>query len=243
MNIVLKDSQLKTLSDRLGLDLPHTKDLKTALTHRSFLNESSNNDLEHNERFEFLGDAVLELIVSEYLFHEYPNRPEGELTSFRAAIVKTESLANASRELGLGEYLRMSKGEESTGGRDKDYLLANTFEAILGAIYTTAGYDECKKFVHTWLVPKIKEIVKHRLDIDSKTKFQEIAQRLFKYTPEYKLEKEEGPDHEKKFTMSVYVGPTKFGTGSGPSKQKAEEDAATKGLKRISKIDKSAKIA
>lgn len=243
MNMIFKDSYLNNLSEKLGIKVNDLDLLRTALTHRSYINESQNADLEHNERFEFLGDAVLELIVSEYLFAQYPNRPEGELTSFRAATVKTESLAATSRELGLGEYLRMSKGEEATGGRDKDYLLANTFEAILGAIYTDNGYEECKTFVHRWLVPKIQEIVENRLDIDPKTKFQEVAQRLFKYTPEYRLEKEAGPDHEKTFTMSVYVGGRKFGTGSGASKQKAEENAANQGLKKISKMDESALVA
>ncbi len=243
MNKLLKDIELKELIKTLEISIKNKETLITALTHRSYLNEFKETQTEHNERLEFLGDAVLELIISEFLFSNFANRPEGELTSFRAAVVKTESLAETSRKLGLGDYLRMSKGEESTGGRDKDYLLANTFEAILGAIYIENGYQECKKFVHRWLVPKIEEIVKNRLDIDSKTKFQEVAQNLFKFTPEYKLVKEEGPDHEKIFTMSVYVGDKVFGTGKGASKQKAEENAASKALKSIYKMDKNVRVA
>ncbi len=243
MNKILKNSVIEDLMGHIGVELANSSLLVTALTHRSYINESGNEAIEHNERLEFLGDAVLELIISEYLFTKYPDRKEGELTSFRAATVKTESLAEASRQIGIGEYLRMSKGEESTGGRDKDYLLANTFEALLGAIYSDGGFEKCKTFVNKWLVPKIDEIVENRLDIDSKTKFQEIAQRLFRITPEYKLEKEVGPDHEKEFSMSVYIGDRKFGTGKGSSKQRAEEDAARKAIQKINKMDKSASVA
>ncbi len=207
--------------------------LKRSLTHRSLLNEKKNKDLKHNERLEFLGDAVLELIISEYLFHKYPERPEGELTSFRAAIVNTSSLAEVSKELGIGEHLLMSKGEEMTGGREKEYLLANALEAILGAIYLDQGYDATKAFTIKHLTTKIENIVKYRLDIDPKTKLQERSQRILKRTPSYKVIEEKGPDHEKTFTVVVKMNGKIYGKGQGANKQKAEENAALKALEKI----------
>lgn len=224
---------LETLMKNLKVEFKDAKLLERSLTHRSLLNEKKNKDLQHNERLEFLGDAVLELIISEYLFHKYPERPEGELTSFRAAVVNTTSLGDLSRELGIGEHLIMSKGEEMTGGREKEYLLANAFEAILGAIYIDQGYEKAKEFVNMHLVPKIENIVKYRLDIDPKTKLQERAQRLLKKTPVYKVIKEEGPDHEKTFTVVVKINGEEYGTGKGNNKQKAEEKAAAETLKKI----------
>jgi ribonuclease III len=217
--------------------------LTEALTHRSFVNENRDEPTFHNERIEFLGDAVLELIISDHLYSTYKDRPEGELTSFRAATVRTESLATVSRDLGVGEYLRMSNGEEATGGRDKDYLLANAFEAILGAIFLDQGMKASSKFVHQYLVPKIARVVKYRLDIDSKTKFQEIAQSIYKVTPTYEVLSEKGPDHEKIFTMAVMVGDKKLGEGQGASKQKAEEQAAGEALKEVEKLKTKAVVA
>jgi ribonuclease-3 len=226
----------KELLKKLEIPAKDFELYERALTHRSYLNEFKNDkSLIHNERLEFLGDAVLELIVSEHLFTNYMDHPEGDLTSFRAATVKTTTLAETSRELGYGEYLRMSKGEEATGGRDKDYLLANTFESILGAIYLDLGYEEASKFVHRVLIVRIPNIVENRLDIDAKTKFQEIAQAVKKVTPTYVVKKEEGPDHEKTFTMAVYLDDEEYGVGEGASKQKAEEAAAAEGLKKINK--------
>jgi ribonuclease-3 len=225
---------IKDLEKKLGIKFNDISLLKRALTHRSYLNE--NRDVEkNNERLEFLGDAVLELIISEHLYTKYPKRPEGDLTSFRSAIVRTESLADASRELEYGKYLYMSKGEEETGGRDKDYILANTFEAVLGAIYLDQGYSKCKDLVNKILISKIPNIVKNRLDIDSKTKIQEIAQAKYKKTPTYSVLKEYGPDHNKKFVVGVKIGNKIIGKGKGDSKQKAEEAAAQKGLKYIKK--------
>lgn len=222
------------LAKELGVQFKDISLLKRALTHRSFLNE--NREVERsNERLEFLGDAVLELIVSTYLYNEYPDRPEGDLTSFRSAIVRTESLAKASRELGYGKYLRMAKGEEESGGRDKDYILANTFEAILGAIYIDQGYEVCKTLVTKTLISKMDHIVEHRLDIDSKTKIQEVAQAKYSLTPTYKVLKEYGPDHDKKFVVAVTLGKKIIGKGEGSSKQRAEEAAAEEGLKNIEK--------
>ncbi len=205
--------------------------LHEALIHRSYLNEVKDPEIEHNERLEFLGDAVLELISTEYLFVEYPNRPEGELTSFRAALVRTESLAEQAMALNYGRYIYMSKGEEKTGGRERPYILANTYEAVLGAIFLDQGLDTCRTFVRRTLLGKTKEIVDQRLDIDAKSKFQEIAQEMLKETPTYRVILEEGPDHDKMFTMAAVVGSMDFGTGSGTSKQEAEQQAASNALK------------
>lgn len=243
-NLIMEEAKpIKEFEAKLGLKFNDPNILEQSLTHRSYVNENRSEETIHNERNEFLGDAVLELIISEYLFKTYPDNPEGELTSFRAAVVRTEALAEVSRELDVGNYLRMSNGEEATGGRDKDYLLANAFEAILGAIYLDLGWDESVKFVHDHLVPKIERVVKYRLDIDNKTKFQEVAQSLYKLTPTYELISSEGPDHEKTFKMAVLVGDKKFGEGTGSSKQKAEEEAAEKALKKIEKSKTTATIA
>jgi ribonuclease-3 len=239
----MRKSDLEEFSKKLGLEYNNIDLLKEALTHRSYLNENNTCDSNHNERLEFLGDAILELIISEYLFNTYSDRPEGELTSFRAATVKTETLAQVSRDLGIGEYLLMSKGEETTGGRDKDYLLANVYESILGSIYIDQGYESCKRYVESNLIPRINYIVENRLDIDAKTKFQEIAQNLYKQTPSYRLIEANGPDHEKIFTMAVMVGKKEHGRGEGASKQKAEEQAAQAALESLSKIDKETLIA
>ncbi|MCB9790691.1 ribonuclease III [Candidatus Nomurabacteria bacterium] len=233
-----KDQKLNEFAESIKVEFNDLDLLKKALTHRSYVNENREDQPKHNERLEFLGDAVLELIVSEHLFHNYLDKPEGDLTSFRAASVKTETLASLSRQLNVGGYLYMSKGEEETGGRDKDYLLANAFEAILGAIYLDQGYDIAKDFVLRCLSPLTKEIVEKRLDIDAKTKFQEIAQSLYKMTPIYKTVGESGPDHDKIFTMAAFIGEKEWGRGEGTSKQKAEEEAAQKAIEKIEKTQR-----
>lgn len=225
---------IEELQKKLGIKFNDPALLERALTHRSFLNENRSVD-KSNERLEFLGDAVLELIVSDYLYREYPDRPEGDLTSFRSALVRTESLAIASRELDYGKYLSLAKGEEESGGRDKDYILANTFEAVLGAIYIDQGYTECKNLVTKVLISKIANIVENRLDIDSKTRIQEVAQAKYGRTPTYVVLKEHGPDHNKKFVVGVKIGNKIIGKGRGSSKQRAEEASAKKGLKYIEK--------
>lgn len=200
--------------------------LEEAFTHRSF---SKN----HNERLEFLGDAVLELVTTELLFLDFPSRTEGELTSFRAAIVKTESLASEAVKLGLGDLIRMSRGEEATGGRTRQYILADTFEALIGAIYLEKGYEQAKKFIRDHLYYKAHDIVRLRSDIDAKSKLQELAQEEFKETPFYKVLKEEGPDHDKIFTVAVIIGEKEYEVGTGKSKQLAEQEAAAKTLLKI----------
>lgn len=217
LNVTFKDKELLTL----------------ALTHRSFLNENTSVK-EHNERLEYLGDAVLEFLVSKFLYATFPDNAEGDLTSYRSASVKTDTLAEIARTLDYGSFLRMSKGEEKTGGREKDYLLANTFEAVLGAMYLDQGMKTCEAFLSRVLFPKIGHIVENRLDIDPKTRFQEIAQEKLRMTPTYHVLSEIGPDHNKIFTMGVYLGSTEYGRGEGSSKQRAEESAAIEALQKIS---------
>ena len=227
-----RKNNMKEFEERIGVVFKNKRLLSTALTHRSYVNEHRNVK-KHNERLEFLGDAVLELITSEYLFKRYSNRPEGDLTSFRAALVRTDSLAETSHKLGVGNYLKLSKGEEETGGREKDFLLANTFEAIVGAIYLDQGYETSKKFVNRFLIKKIDDIVKNRSDIDGKTRIQEFAQSRYKEIPVYEVADSRGPDHDKEFTVIVKIKNKVVGKGVGGSKQKAEEDAATNALKNL----------
>ncbi|MFQ5493270.1 MAG: ribonuclease III [Candidatus Dojkabacteria bacterium] len=222
--------KLNNLEKRIKVKFDDISLLKQALVHRSYLNEAKDSKLIHNERLEFLGDAVLELIVTKYLYAEYPERNEGDLTSFRAATVRTESLADTALEIELGDYIYMSKGEESTGGRTRPYILANTFEALLGAIYLSEGIETSTTFVETFLLPKVAEIVEKRLDIDSKSKLQEVAQEELSITPDYELISTKGPDHSKTFTMAVLIGDHRLGTGEGKSKQEAEQNAAQDAL-------------
>lgn len=230
-------NSMEQLEKNLGIQFSNKEYLLTALTHRSFLNENREVP-EHNERLEFLGDAVLELIVSDFLFKKYPDRAEGDLTSFRAALVRTDSLAQVAKELGIGENLRLSRGEQESGGNQKEYLLANTFESVLGAIYLDSGYEKCVEFVNRVLLHRIDDIVKHRLDIDNKTKIQELAQSIYKSTPTYEVVKEEGPDHDKVFTVVVKIDGNTVGEGTGSSKQRAEEQAAKIGVEYIESSNK-----
>ncbi|GAB4284892.1 MAG: ribonuclease III [Candidatus Dojkabacteria bacterium] len=219
----------------LGIKFKKGELIREALTHRSTTNEKTV-DWQHNERLEFLGDAVLELAVSEMLFNEYPDFPEGDLTSFRAALVKTESLAEEAKRLTIGEFLYLSIGEESTGGRERPYILANAMEAIIGAIYLDKGYQTAYKFIEKNIFYKVHEIVEKRLDIDAKSKLQEKAQEVLKITPTYRLIRSEGPDHNKVFTMGAMLGEILVAEGSGESKQSAEQVAAQNTLDRWEEI-------
>ncbi len=223
---------LEDFESKIQIQFQNRKLLQQALTHRSFLNESKSTSIKNNERLEFLGDAVLELITTEYLYNKYPKRPEGELTSFRAAIVRTESLASTALKIDLGEYLLIGKGEELTGGRRKPYILANSFEAIIGAIYLDQGYERAKSFIHKVLIPKLSDIVSKRLDIDPKSKLQELSQEKTGFTPTYELVSASGPDHKKIFTMKILINKNDFGKGKGRSKQDAEQAAARHALKQ-----------
>jgi ribonuclease-3 len=206
--------------------------LVKAFTHRSFLNENRNIDMEHNERLEFLGDAVLELAVTSFLFEKYPNRNEGELTSFRAALVNTNTLSDTSKKLGFNDFLLLSRGEAKDTGRARQYILANTFESVVGAIYLDLGYQAAEKFIKRNIFPLIDSIVKDSTWIDAKSLFQEKAQEKFGSTPVYETVGEEGPDHDKKFRVVVKIDDKTEGKGIGSSKQEAEQLAAKEALKK-----------
>jgi len=204
--------------------------LENALVHRSYLNENPDFPFPSNERLEFLGDAVLEQVVSNYLYHNFPALPEGELTALRAALVRTESLAEESRRLGLGKKLLLSKGEEQSGGRDNPYLLANTFEAVIGAIYLDQGIEKARDFISEELLYKTEESLKSGTK-DPKSKFQEVTQAKFGATPSYRVVKESGPPHHRKFVSAAYLQRKKIAEGEGKSKKEAEEAAAREALK------------
>lgn len=230
-----KMNNYNDIEKKLGVIFKNKDILNTALIHRSYINENRGKNLENNERLEFLGDSVLELIISDYIYTKYPTKPEGELTAIRSAIVRTESLADESRKLDVGQYLLMSRGEEDSGGKSKEYLLANMYEALLGAIYLDQGFAECQKYVERTLLKKVDNIVSEGLFIDPKTKVQEILQSRFKITPSYEIISEEGPDHDKYFTMALKVGNKKISEGHGSSKQRAEEDAAQNAIGLLEK--------
>lgn len=202
----------------------------TAFTHRSFLNES-NEAIESNERLEFLGDSVLSLIISSKLFDLHPSDNEGDLTNMRSYLVKTTSLAVAAKALELGKYLRLSKGEEVSGGRENPQLLANTYEAVVGAIYVSDGLDAAKEFIEKTLIPLFKEELRSGPPKDSKSYLQEIVQNQYKQSPVYKILFSQGPDHARTFRVGVFVGEEKLGEGEGQSKQVAEEAAAAEAVK------------
>ncbi|PIZ71705.1 ribonuclease III [Candidatus Peregrinibacteria bacterium CG_4_10_14_0_2_um_filter_43_11] len=222
----------KKLEEKIGLHFEDWHLLRMAFVHRSYLNEHKDSELSHNERLEFLGDAILELVVTEYLYTHYPNS-EGDLTNWRAALVKREMLAKVSRDLELGQYLFLSHGEEKSGGREKDYLLANTFEALIGVIYLELGYEKARDFIVKFLLVHLEDILETGSHIDAKTKFQEIVQEKVGVTPNYELIHEEGPDHNKIFSMGAYINERMVGKGSGGSKQIAEQKAAEDALERL----------
>lgn len=207
--------------------------LKTALTHRSALNERISPASESNERLEFLGDAVLELITTDFLFKKFPQESEGVLTAYRSSLVKTTTLAEVAVELDLGKKLYMSKGEEATGGRDNPGLLADTTEAIIGAIYLDQGYESTKKFLEKNLFNRFDKIKEQKLYQDSKSVLQEIVQAKGLEAPVYKVIKEEGPDHDKQFTVEALIDSQPAGTGVGKSKQLAQQVAAQDALKSL----------
>lgn len=219
------------LAQKINVKFSDVSLLELALIHRSYINESG--DRIHNERLEFLGDAVLELVVTEFLYAKFPDQPEGELTSQRSALVKGDHLAQVARRLEIGEYLRMSRGEERGGGREKDYLLANAVEAIIGAIYLDQGYEVAKVFITQNILIDMEEILANNLHVDSKSYFQETAQEKRSITPTYKLIKEEGPDHDKIFTMGAYLEDELIASGTGGSKQSAEQEAAKSAILKM----------
>lgn len=204
--------------------------LREAFTHRSFLNEAKEKNLTHNERLEFLGDAVLELVVTDYLFRKYPDKAEGDLTAYRSGLVNANTLSNVAITLSLGDFLLLSKGEAKDKGKARQYILANTIEAVIGAIYLDQGYSVAEVFIAKNILPLIDEIVEKGLWQDAKSFFQEKAQDFYGVTPTYQVQEEIGPDHDKEFRVGVYVGSKMISDGKGRSKQEAEQAAAQKAL-------------
>ncbi|MFH0770163.1 MAG: ribonuclease III [Candidatus Peregrinibacteria bacterium] len=215
------------LEKAIGVVFRKKELLVQAITHRSAVRGRKN--AQHNERFEFLGDAVLELVATEYLF-QFQEKSEGELTNWRAALVKGEHLASVAEELKLGDYLYLSRGEEASGGRTKLSNTANALEALIGAIYLDRGFDAAKKFCQEFILVRLQILLAEGKDRDEKSVFQERAQEELGVTPHYEVLEEQGPDHDKIFTSAVFIGSERIATGKGNSKQRAEQDAAKKGL-------------
>lgn len=196
------------------------------------MNEHTGFELDHNERLEFLGDAVLELIVTEYLYLSYPN-PEGELTNWRSSIVKGEMLSKVAKDIGLENYLLLSRGEQKSSGKSRDLILANAFEALIGAIYLDQGYVPTQNFIVKVIISHLDNIIKNQLYKDSKSFIQEWSQATYNITPIYKVLSESGPDHDKNFMVGIFIGDRMVGQGSGASKQRAEQYAAANALDEL----------
>ncbi len=224
-------AELKSLEKNIQIEFNNQDLLKQALVHRSYLNENPGFSLQDNERFEFLGDAVLEMVVTEYLYQNYPN-PEGDLTNWRAALVNAKMLTKVSDRLGINDHLLLSKGENKDTGRARRYILANALEAIIGAIYLDQGYEKAKEFIEKEILKELPEIIKQGLDRDPKSSFQEEAQERVGLTPTYDVLEEWGPDHAKNFIVGVFLDKEEIAHGQGVSKQEAQEKAAKEALKK-----------
>ena len=225
-------TDLSQLETKIGVTFKNKDLLEQSMVHRSYLNEHPTFKLEHNERLEFLGDAVLELIVTEYLYQTYPDSPEGDLTNWRASLVNSHMLADLAEEAELEKFLYLSKGEaKDTNTKARQYILANAFESLIGAVYLDQGFVKAKKFIKNTLLGKLDYILEHGLYLDPKSHFQEIAQEKTGVTPHYSLLDETGPDHAKVFKVGVFLNDKKIATGKGTSKQEAQVKAAEKALK------------
>jgi len=222
--------EISKLEKALKIKFKKKEILQQAIVHRSYLNENPNFPLSQNERLEFLGDAVLELITTEYLYKNYPN-PEGELTNFRAALVNSDMLAKIASEFDLEKYLLMSKGETKDTGRARQYILANAIEAVIGAIYLDRGYKVAQKFIEKNIIKELSNILEQKLYQDPKSKFQEESQERAGVTPSYEVLKERGPDHDKHFVVGIFLDKELIAKGEGKSKQDAQRNAAEEGLK------------
>ncbi len=221
---------ISILEKKLNLKFKDENLLTQAFVHRSYLNENPDFHLHHNERLEFLGDAVLELVVTEDLYQNYPKKPEGELTNWRAALVNSKILSTIAQELKFGDFVLLSKGQSKEAGKARKYILANVFEAIIGAIYLDIGYDAAKQFIKKNLMKELPEIIEKGLYKDAKSRFQEGAQERTGITPSYRVLKEWGPDHAKHFVVGVFLKKKLIAKGEGSSKQEAEEAAAQNAL-------------
>jgi len=223
-------ARYEEFAQKIGITFKEISLLREAFTHRSYLNEHRGTGLKHNERLEFLGDAVLELVMTEYLFHKYPEEPEGKLTAYRSALVNTNSIADAAVAWGMNDFLLLSRGESKDTGRARQYILANTFEAVIGAVFLDGGYDAAHRFIEQSLFKRLDDVIEKRLWQDAKSRFQEAAQEKVSITPSYEVLREIGPDHDKHFEVGVYIGSELVAKGEGRSKQDAEQKAAETGL-------------
>jgi ribonuclease-3 len=220
---------VSSLEQKIKINFKDKNLLLQALTHRSYINENPKWPLDHNERLEFLGDAVLELVATEHLYRTFPN-PEGELTNWRAALVNAVMLADISKVFDLNEYMLLSRGEAKDTGRARQYILANAMEAIIGAIYLDQGYEKSTEFIHAFILSELPRIIENNLYRDAKSLFQEKAQEQVGVTPSYEVIQEWGPDHARQFKVGVYLGKDLIADGEGPSKQEAQQKAAESGL-------------
>jgi len=221
---------MKNFQTKINYHFKNPDLLKQAFLHRSYLNEHKDLNLEHNERLEFLGDAVLELVVTDWLYQNYPNKPEGELTAFRAALVNANTCAELAGKWGMNELLMLSKGEAKDIGRARQIILANAFEAVVGAIYLDGGYEPARMFITQTVFPQAEQVIKKNLVEDYKSAFQHKAQEVTGITPTYKVLNQEGPDHDRQFTVGLFLNGERIAEGVGHSKQEAEQSAARAGL-------------
>jgi ribonuclease-3 len=224
------DIHFADFEKKAGLAWKDKNLLRQAFTHRSYINENKGSRLDHNERLEFLGDAVLELAVTDFLYRTYPTKPEGELTTYRSALVNAITLSEVASNLGMNDFLLLSKGESKDIGRARQYILANTFEAVVGAIYLDQGYESARAFIERNILVFADKMIARGNLVDAKSLFQEKAQEKSGITPSYKLVRESGPDHDKSFTVGVLIGKEQIATGEGKSKQEAEQNAALRAL-------------
>lgn len=224
--------EIKEFEKIIGIEFRDKNLLQQSLTHRSYINENRSSKNGHNERLEFLGDAVLELVITDYLFKKYPNKNEGDLTSIRSALVNAQTCADVAQKIDINDYLLLSRGEAKDVGRARQYILANALEAVIGAVYLDQGYKGAEEFILRFITPITQKIIDEELWIDAKSKFQEKTQDEVGITPTYKTLKEAGPDHDKKFTVGVFIGNEKIAEGEGDSKQDAEQSAARSALKK-----------
>lgn len=228
---------LSKFEEKTKIVFKDKKLLEQAFIHRSYINENTGLKLSHNERLEFLGDAVLELIVTDHLYNKYQDRDEGELTAYRSSLVNAVIIGEVAQDLGMNDYLLLSKGEAKDVGRARSYILANTYEAYVGAVYLDQGYDKARDFISKSLFGKIDTIVAKKLWRDAKSLVQEKAQEYLGVTPSYKVVSESGPDHDKHFNVGVYFGDEKIAEGKGKSKQEAEQSAARAALETKEWLD------
>ncbi|MGC8877677.1 MAG: ribonuclease III [Anaerolineae bacterium] len=226
-------SDLDYIESALGLTFYDRTLLIRALTHRSYINENPDFVLEDNQRLEFLGDAVLDYVTAEYLYHHFPEMREGELTRLRAALVRTETLARLAQQIGLSRFIRLGRGEEESGGRERPAVLCDCFEALIGALCLDQGLEAARNYLARLIAPALEQVINSEADKDAKSYLQEVSQRYLQITPTYRTLAEEGPDHARVFTVAALIGERAYGVGKGSSKQRAAQAAARAALKQL----------